>query len=149
MSLEDPKIKPPIMLPDDGPPYHEENASAALLKSTYRPFDDWNGLRCPVDGCRQQFLTDEAISRHVDEQHDRGRWLARGIGALGALDVIGRLWVATNSNSSPSAAHLTQHCIGLTQTDAFRTVDNPAQMPLGVDHVCWRCLDQPEEHDVN
>jgi hypothetical protein len=65
--------KPPTPpLPDDGPRYHQEDASAALLRSTYRPYDDWNALQCP--DCRQQWLTDAAVSRHWSDQHADGRW---------------------------------------------------------------------------
>jgi len=148
MSLEETGTKPPLMLPDDGPRYNDEDASAALLCSAFRPYENSNNLQCPVDGCRQLFLTDDAISHHVDQQHDRGRWLAQGVGALKALELVDRLWVSTNNKGSPDAAHTSENCVCLTQTEAFRPVDVPAQMPLGVDHVCWFCLKDSEGPDV-
>jgi hypothetical protein len=66
--------EPELPLPDDGPRYHEEDASAALLKSTFRPFEDWNPLCCP--DCRQQWMTDDALSAHWRDEHADGRWRA-------------------------------------------------------------------------
>jgi len=74
MSSDDVKIKPPIMLPDDGPRFHEERESGASVRSTSRPYDDWNPLQCP--DCRKLWLTDEALCHHWNEQHDVGQWSA-------------------------------------------------------------------------
>jgi len=73
MSSEPAPPKPPCPpLPDDGPRYHQEDVSAALLRSTYRPFEDWTPLEC-VD-CRQQWLTDDARCQHHSDEHADGRW---------------------------------------------------------------------------
>lgn len=74
MSIQTEVDGPHLALPDDGPRYHEEDTSAALLRSTFRPYDDWNPMEC-VD-CRQQWLTDDARCQHFEDEHADGRWTA-------------------------------------------------------------------------
>jgi hypothetical protein len=74
MAVDEPAPpKPPSpSKPDDGPRYDDETASAALLRSTYKPYDDWHGLACP--DCREQYLTEDALASHWHDVHDDGRW---------------------------------------------------------------------------
>jgi hypothetical protein len=65
-----PAPKPPS--PSDGPRFDDEDASAALLSSTYRPREDWTSLTCP--DCRQRFLTDEGVCWHLHDAHENGRY---------------------------------------------------------------------------
>jgi hypothetical protein len=58
--------------PSDGPRFDDEDASAALLASTFRPREDWTSLRCP--DCRQRFLTDEGVCWHLHDAHDTERF---------------------------------------------------------------------------
>jgi len=69
---DDTKIRPPIALPEDGPRYHQEHASAALLRSTYRPMADSNLIDCP--DCRTEWLTLDGVAAHWTDEHADGRW---------------------------------------------------------------------------
>jgi hypothetical protein len=62
--------------PDDGPRYDDENVSATLLRSTFCPREDWSSIGCP--DCRQEFLTDGGVARHLASVHSTGRWRSDG-----------------------------------------------------------------------
>ena len=59
--------------PADGPRYHREDTSAALLRSAFRPAPDRN-IPCP--DCRQLFISMEGAAKHWTAAHDRGRFVS-------------------------------------------------------------------------
>jgi hypothetical protein len=65
-------VRPPT--PSDGPRYDAESASAALLRSTYQPYEDWSGIECPVPWCPHQYITDDGVAGHYADCHDRGAY---------------------------------------------------------------------------
>jgi len=138
--------KPPVPsteLPEDGPRYHEERMSAALIRSAHRPWEDWTDYHCP--DCRQRYLTDEAVSSHWSEQHADGRWLDAGehdpvswLGHGGIAHVVTNLNVKT--------VHRTLDCKQIQKKTPTREVEHPGELPLSADRWCAYCdpeVDRP------